>query len=113
MRLTSGSIQEDLMAPQDIFNPIDRAASERRKAAGLAALSTSNLRGPAGDGAEDGCEPEHARSSANCKAERKIAEKAARPATSSKYPWFRVEHIRDALRFSFRNRRCRLVRQCA
>lgn len=92
------SVEEDTKEPEQIFNPIDRIASERDKAQQLAELSANNvdqltLRVAELDGQGKTV------SQVNRKATAKIEEKARRPATRSKYPWFRVEHIRDALRF--------------
>lgn len=98
MNLVRGSVGEDNMALEDIVNPIDRGASEPQKAHELALLSASNLMSL--QTTVDQLDRQgNTRSQVNCKAEAKIEEKAQRPATRRKYAWFRVEHIRDALRF--------------
>ena len=89
-----GSLEEDVKALSDIVNPIDTKALPRKKVAALVGLSKKNeprllalVRGVLR-------EPE-----VNCKKAANIAKKAKRPSVKDKYPWFDVEHIRDALRF--------------
>lgn len=88
------SVEEDLKAPRDIINPLDLKASIDDRVAALAALSVANeprLQAIADAFLEA---PQISR-----KKPARIRSKARRPSLKKKYPWFDIQHVRDALRF--------------
>lgn len=86
------------MKPEDIVNPIDRAASPEVKIAQLQALSRENeplvrafikqLDAKFGSVSE-----------LSHKTPEEILDKATRPKIKEFKPWFEIEHVRDSLRF--------------
>ena len=93
-----GFAEEDSMPEQNITNRIDSTASEEDKVKALGQLTKVNL-------------PKIQRltrkidkrlgthSKVSVKTDKSIVGKANRPSILAEDPWFRVEHIRDSLRF--------------
>ncbi|MFZ4509261.1 MAG: hypothetical protein ACOYON_16355, partial [Fimbriimonas sp.] len=84
--------------PSRVVNPIDPALSNQEKLAAIARLTSENK--PILDGWLKRMDSELGTTSeSNVKKDATILDKATRPETLAKYPWFGVEHVRDTLRF--------------
>lgn len=87
------------MRPEDIVNPIDRAASNEVKIAQLQALSRENQ--PLIDAFRKEIDNKYGSFSyGKPKEAHKILEKSQREDLLKRKPWLRIEHLRDAQRFT-------------
>lgn len=98
MMLLRGMVEEDEKDPKDIVNPIRRDVDEETKARDLHALSEKNFV-PLKTTVDRLDGKVQTQSTPNRKQEDRILQKARRPSIQKDKPWFRVEHLRDALRF--------------
>jgi hypothetical protein len=86
------------IAPADIVNPIDRAATPAEKLAQLQRLTEEN-KPVVADIMRRIDDALGTKSGSNVKAPENILSKASRPSILARKPWHDVEHIRDSFRF--------------